>query len=172
LLIAAAFQHSVELEQALTALEKLDIEQNSILAIPMEKYPPDNAGQLVRKQDRKANAFEMGMAVATAFAVVGMSRGFILEWGPIIWGIISGAAGFGLGYLLCYLFAFLRGEKTVKQRKPMPEVTVLVRCKNEMKEQIEGLFWAHKALTVGIYNPSAASVGTIAPGAAQHAREA
>jgi hypothetical protein len=152
LLIAGAFQHSVELEQALAALEKLEIGRGSILAIPMEMYPPDNAGKLASRQDRKATAFEMGMAVATACAVVGVSRGFILKWGPIIWGILTGAAGFCIGCILYYLFALLRGDKAAKRRKPMPEVTVLIRCKDELKEQVEGLLWDHKALTVGVYN--------------------
>ncbi len=91
--IVGAFQHTLELEHALISLDRLGLGPHSVLAVPMEAGDSFHSGALLEKRDRKAGAFETGMAFATGFAVVGISRGFLLAWGPIIWGIIAGSSG-------------------------------------------------------------------------------
>ncbi|MFB9324785.1 hypothetical protein ACFFSY_02375 [Paenibacillus aurantiacus] len=149
MLVIGSFQITTELEQVLALLENTGIGRDRIMAVPMDIDETNDALEPIQSRDRRAGGFEMAMACATAFAVIGTSRGFIWAWGPIIWGILSAIIGFGFGLLLHIAITMIKGGRP---RKPgqLPEVTLLVRCQPESVEAVRRLLWQHQALSVGV----------------------
>ncbi len=61
---------------------------------------------------------DLGMALATAFSVIGASIGFKLSWGPIYWGIISAFIGFILGLgIKIFMFKVIRKNQRLLARQ-------------------------------------------------------
>ena len=146
--IFSTFEHSSYLELAITSLEKVGVQKDNILAVSL----------MNRVQDRKLfdtlhradgiSLFDKGAAIGTAFSVIGASIGFVLEWGPIFWGLIGGATGFIIGFVIDYIF-----YKVIHKRKRIlkgkhSEVVLVINCPNELVEKVEQLLWDHLALGV------------------------
>jgi hypothetical protein len=142
----ATFKQSIELEQALAELESSCVSTNQILVIYMENEPAQV--QLTgRTREIHSNSFEAGMASATGSAVIGASIGFVLAWGPIIWGLICVIIGFTIGYSVYY---FLKKNSVHTRRlKKEPEVLVIIQCTEIQVHPIREILWKYRALTVG-----------------------
>jgi len=97
---------------AISTLEKKGVKKEAIYAVPLDN----------RMEERKlfdgihtsdgTSLIDIGVALATAFSVIGTSIGFELNWGPIYWGLITSLIGFVIGVAI-RLFM----EKVVKKRK-------------------------------------------------------
>jgi hypothetical protein len=146
MIIVGTFEQSIELEQALAALESNFISRNQILVVFMDDEP--SLLQLSgRSRDIRSNAFEIGIAIATGSAVIGASIGFVLPWGPIICGLIATFIGFAFGYSL-YYFAN-KNKARLNLPKKMPEVTVIIQCTEKQSALVKDVLWKYLALTVG-----------------------
>ncbi|MBB6669635.1 hypothetical protein [Cohnella nanjingensis] len=146
MLIIGTFEHSLELEQALAAVERIGVNPARILAVGMDAStdPRTVAGK------RTVDGVEVGLACATALAVIGSSVGFILAWGPIVWGLIAALAGFAIGYALRSLGSKRTGSHR-RPRTPWPEVTVFVECLDEQSQEIRGILRRYGALSTGCH---------------------
>jgi hypothetical protein len=153
--IFATFEQSIEIEQALAELESSFIPSDQILVVYMDKVP--SPVQLTgRKSEIHSNAFEVGIACATGSAVIGACIGFVLVWGPIIWGLICVIIGFTIGYCLYY---FLKKDSvhTLLQKKEA-EVLVIIQCAEILAHPIREILWKYQAFTVGqTEDPSSSS---------------
>ncbi|MFN7252458.1 MAG: hypothetical protein ACK4M9_17010 [Anaerobacillus sp.] len=92
--------------------------------------------------------FDKGAAIGTAFSVIGASVGFVLEWGPIFWGLIGAAVGFIVGFLIDYIIIKVihKRKRVIKGKKS--EVVLVIECSNELVEKVESLLWENLALGV------------------------
>lgn len=147
MLIMAAFHLSLEMEEALLILEKDGVERRSIMVVPLYTEQEGESG-FSERSDWVQASFEAGMALGTASAVVGISQGFIREWGPLIWGLITAISGFAVGFGLCALFHYRLWRKLTPGRHP--EAMVVIRCQDEEISRIRTVLWRHRALSVGI----------------------
>src|SRR5699024_6239684 len=96
----STFDHNLYLELAISKLEQTGIKREHIFAVPLDNRK--EARRLFDNLHRSdgTSLIDIGSALATAFSVVGVSIGFKLTWGPIIWGLISALVGFGIGVLI------------------------------------------------------------------------
>jgi hypothetical protein len=134
------------------------VSQDQILVVYMdiEPSPVQLSG---RTKDIHSNAFEVGIACATGSAVIGASIGFVLAWGPIIWGLICVIIGFSSGYSI-YYFRKKDRALTLRQKKE-PEVLVIIQCAEIQAHPIKEILWKYQALTVGqMDEPSINIIGT------------
>ncbi len=145
MLIMAAFHLSLELEEALLVLEKDGVERRGIMVVPLSTGPEGEGTGW--KSDWIQTSFEAGMALGTASAVVGISQGFIRDWGPLIWGLITAISGFLLGFGLCALFHYRLWRKMTPGRHP--EAMIVIRCRPEDTSRVRNVLWQHGALSVG-----------------------
>lgn len=146
MLIIGAFQHSIELEEALAELEQDGIYRSHILAIPMNIYPGDSKESLEEFHDFYSKGVEVGIACATACSVVGTSAGFRLNWGPIIWGLIAAFMGFVIGF---GLYFFFNKYSRLSDSKRFPEVTIIVQCSEQAADSVIRIMWKYEALKIG-----------------------
>ena len=147
MLVFGTFEHSIELELFLTTLEKHDgISRDHILVVPMDTDPKPHIQLISKSRDLYSKGFEVGMAAATASSVVGTSVGFILQWGPIVWGLLSALIGFTIGFGIYFL-----AKKSSYRKLPnrLPEITVIVQCDEEKSRIVMENMWKHRVLTVG-----------------------
>jgi hypothetical protein len=141
MLIISIFEQSIELEQALAEIEK-NIKREDIMIVFMDK---DKDSTIYG--EHSPQAFEIGISVGTGAAVIGASAGFVLTWGPIIWGLIGAMAGFFVGIGFYLLVKKLRAQS--KMTKNKCEVTVILQCTKEQTETVKKVLWKYKALSVG-----------------------
>lgn len=146
--IFSTFEHSTYLELAITAVETVGVQKDSILAVPLMNRVQERKLFDTLHQADGISLFDKGAAIGTALSVIGSSIGFVLEWGPIIWGIIGGAAGFIIGFMIDYtLYKIIHKRKRIIKGKHS-EVVLVIDCPNELAEKVEQLLWNHLALGV------------------------
>ena len=146
--VFSTFEHSTYLELAITAIEKIGIQKNNILAVPlMNRVEERRLFDTLHRADG-ISLFDKGAAIGTAFSVIGASIGFVLEWGPIFWGVIGGATGFIIGFMIDYIFYKVIHKRKRLKRGKYSEVVLIINCPNELVEKVEQLLWDHLALGV------------------------
>lgn len=147
MLIVGTFQHSIELEQALAMIEVSGIARRHILVVTMDPGQEGSSNSRSISRDSHSKRIEVSIAVATGAAVIGASAGFILRWGPVIWGLIACLVGYVVGYGIYSLFVMAnRGQQFPKK---LPEITVIVQCQEKDCAQVREIMWRYNSITVG-----------------------
>ena len=142
----ATFEHSSYIELAISRLEEKGI--TDIFAVPLDNRTEERILFDTLHHSDGVSLSGKGMALAVLFSVVGASRGFILDWGPIYWGLIGAAAGFVLGVLIdLFMNKIYKKKKRVLKGKNS-EVILIVRCEESQADGVERILWEHLALGV------------------------
>lgn len=146
--VVASFEHSLQLELAVTELEQKGIEQTRICAIPIktmktEKQLFDN----IHRSDGES-MFDLPTILGTILMVFGVLWGFMWKWGPIIWGLIGLFAGMAIGLAFKYII-YIRNNKNVISGK-VTEVFVVVDCKPDEVKIVEEVFGRYSVIGIGI----------------------
>lgn len=147
--VIASFEHSIYLELAITAIEEEGIPKHNIYAVPLQTRPTKPKMFDTIHSTDGVSLFDAGVAMGTAFTVIGSTYGFVLKGGAILWGLIGAASGFLLGFIIDVLHKKKKGQKLPEPGKKT-EVVVLVNCTKEEAKHIQTAFWEHKALGVAI----------------------
>jgi hypothetical protein len=146
--VTASFEHSVKLELAISELEQKGIPQEQICAIPMNV--PKKEMQLFDTMHRAdgMSMFDLPTVFGTIFMLMGVIRGFLWIWGPVIWGLIGLFFGAALGFLFKYIYYRLYAQKQPPAGKTT-EVVLIVGCNEAEAEMVERVLAGHLALSVG-----------------------
>jgi|SRR5690625_2664745 len=141
----ATFDNNIFLEMAISTLEKNDIGKGQIYAIPLDNR------QATRKlfdsihQSDGVSLLDIGMALGTAFSVIGVSIGFKMAWGPIWVGVISAFIGFVIGLAIrLFTNVFLKKRKRLLKGN-QAEVILIIDCATTQGELVENILWEHFA---------------------------
>ena len=143
--IFSTFEHSTNLELAITVLEKNGIHKENIFAVPLTNRKTER-----RLFDSIHNAdgislISTGAALGTAFAVIGASVGFKLAWGPIYCGLIGAAGGFVLGICIdLFYYKVIKKQRRLLRGKNS-EVILLIECEEDQADTVEDILWHHYA---------------------------
>lgn len=148
--VFATFDHSSYLELAIKKLEQHGIKD--IYSVPLDNRAEDPALFDTIHQSDGTSLINKGMILAVMFSVVGASRGFILEWGPIYWGIIGAAAGFLLGFSIDFTLLKLRNRNKRLLKGVKSEVILIIDCQEEEGKKVEAILWEHLANGVARVN--------------------
>jgi hypothetical protein len=144
----STFENHVYLEMAISILEKKGISKDNIFAVPLDNPVEERKLFDTLHRSDGTSLIDIGMALATAFSVIGASIGFKLAWGPIYWGLIGAFTGFLIGFAI-RLFI----EKVVKKRKSVlkgkhSEVILIIDCEDTQAEFVENVLFSHFAIGV------------------------
>ncbi|ASN06448.1 hypothetical protein [Virgibacillus necropolis] len=144
----ATFDHNIYFEMAISTLEKKGIKKENIYAVPLDNRTKERKlFDSIHRSDG-TSLIDIGMALATAFSVIGISIGFELAWGPIYWGLISAFIGFVLGVAIrLFTELVIKKRKRVLKGKHM-EVILIVDCEEGQAEIVENILWEHFAAGV------------------------
>lgn len=145
--VMATFEHSVYVELALSAMEKIGVPQENILAVPLNKRTEERKLFDSIHQADGVSLFDLGAALATAFSVIGASVGFRLAWGPIIWGVIGAFVGFLIGFSIDLLTTVKR-KNLKKVKGKTSELILIIHCDSNQIDIIEKILWDNLAIGV------------------------
>ena len=144
----STFEGTSFLEMAISTLEKKGVKKENIFAVPL-----DNRAEELKLFDSLhrsdgTSLVDIGMALATAFSVIGASIGFKLAWGPIYWGLIGAFIGFVLGFAIrLFIELILKKKKGISGGKHS-EIILIIDCEDTQAELVENILWSHYALGV------------------------
>lgn len=145
--VVSTFEHSNYLELAITAIQIKGIAKENILCVPMDKR--SEARQLfdtIHSADG-LSLFDLPMILATLFCLFGGVYGFVLAWGPIMWGLIGMICGFSLGVIIKLITTkkYKHRQKNLKAT----EVVIIIDCEENQSDIVKDTLWEHHALGVG-----------------------
>lgn len=141
--IIATFENSIYIELAISELEQQGITKEMILAAPLDKRrEPKRLFDTIHQSDG-FSLFDVAAILGTCLMLLGAIYGYVLEWGPIIWGIIGAVSGLLLGFFIKMIFIKKtgRGSKNIRS-----EIVLMIRCEETKAEMIEKILWDHLAL--------------------------
>jgi hypothetical protein len=144
----STFESNAFLEIAISALEKKGIKQEDIFAVPLDNRTEERKVFDSTHRSDGTSLVDIGMALATAFSVVGASIGFKLTWGPIYWGLIGAFIGFVLGFAIRLITELVLKKKKRVLRGKHSEIILIIDCEETKAELIENILWNHFALGV------------------------
>jgi len=175
--VYASFDYSAFLELAITDLEKRGIAREHILAVPLDKRVEERMVMDTIHRADGISLFDGAAVLGAVFMEVGVIYGFVLKWGPIIWGLIGLFGGAILGLLLDYFYGRIRGHKQAKATRNQVKSgennktadVLTVFCKSSQYEMVEKVLWDNMAFGVGKLDRLRNS---IRKGTANHGKEA
>ncbi|OEH86844.1 hypothetical protein BHU72_00840 [Desulfuribacillus stibiiarsenatis] len=146
--VFSIFEHSSYIELAISALEEAGVKRENILCVSLDNRVEERRLFDTLHRADGISLFDKGAAIGTAFSVIGASVGFVLEWGPIFWGMIGAVTGFIIGFAIDYVIykVIHRRTRVIKGKKA--EVILVVKCSEALIEKTEALLWEHLALGV------------------------
>lgn len=141
--VIATFENSIYIELAITALEQQGISKELLLAAPLDKRKElRGLFDTIHRSDG-FSLFDGPAILGTCLMLLGAIYGYVLEWGPILWGIIGAVSGLLLGFLLKM---FLLRKNKRGSANITSEIVLMVRCEEHKWEQVEKILWDHFAL--------------------------
>ena len=144
--IIASFEHSTNLELALTELVHMGIVKEKILAVPLnQKRQQQQLLDSIHRSDG-ISLFDAAAPWGTIFSLLGAIYGFILPWGPILWGLIGAVTGFIFGVIIDFLIS---KKKQSRKSNLTTEVFVAVDCSETQSPLVEKILWENFALRIG-----------------------
>lgn len=149
--IISTFEYSNYLELAITAVEMKGISKYNILAIPMDKRDEERKLFDTIHHSDGLSMFDLPMILATFFSIFGAIYGFILKWGPLIWGLIAIAAGFALGLIIKLITAKKYSQRREDDVKGT-EVILVIECDKDKADIVKEILWNNHALGVSKLN--------------------
>lgn len=147
--LISSFDHTIHVELVLTRLEQMGISRDNIYAVPLHVFTEEaRLFDTIHRADG-VSLLDTGLALATAMTVVGSSYGFILRWGPIVWGVIGAVTGFIIGFILDLFFNKRRRSK-LKNTPVLSNVFILVRCDQQIADKVKEVLHEHHAINYGV----------------------
>ena len=147
--LVASFHYCLHTEIAIAKVEELGINKEQIYAVPLEiRGETRHIFDTIHHADG-VSMFDGGAILGTACMVLGVIYGFVLAWGPIIWGLLGLAGGFLAGFLLDMSFTKLKHSKERRNDKD-GELFLMVHCDPHQVEQVKKTLWDHLALGVAV----------------------
>lgn len=145
--IVSTFDHSNYLELAITAIQMKGIPKEKILGVTMDKRGEDRKLFDSIHSSDGLSLLDLPMILAALFCLFASIYGFMLRWGPILWGIIGIIVGFSLG-LIIKLSITKKYNYNRQKNSKSSEVVLIIECKETQVEMVKDLLWEHHALGV------------------------
>jgi hypothetical protein len=123
------------------------IDKEDILAVPMDTRGEERKLFDSIHQSDGLSLLDLPFILGSLFMLFGGIYGFILTWGPILWGLIGLALGLGLGFAI-KLFIVKKFSSGRMNKNKASEVVLIIQCKEPQMEIVKDLLWANHALGV------------------------
>jgi hypothetical protein len=145
MLVIATFENSLFIEMAISALEQKGISKEKIFAAPLDKRTePRQLFDTIHRADG-ISLFDAGAILGTCFMLLGSIYGYVLKWGPIIWGIIGMLSGLSIGILIKL---WLVKKNKNGNKKISSEIVLMIRCEDYQWESVQQMLWDNLALGI------------------------
>lgn len=144
--IVSTFEHSINLESAITAIQMKGIAKEDILAVPMDKKSEKISYFDSIHHADGLSLLDLPIIIATIFMVLGSIYGFVLSWGPVLWGLIGMFVGFSIGLIIKLITT--KKYTNRQNKKKSSEVVLIIECTENQIDTVKDTLWLHEALGV------------------------
>ena len=148
MLIIASFMYSTHLELAICYLEQKGIQREKIFAVPLDKRDEQRKVFDTITQSDGASLFDLAIILATFCMLGGTIYGFVLKWGPILWGVIGSIIGALIGLAIDIIPKMKNGRNKNKVKDNTCEIFVMIECEKSQMETVEKILWDNLALGI------------------------
>lgn len=145
--IVSTFDHSIYLELAITAIQMKGIKKENIMAVPIDKKGEERMMFDSMHSSDGLSLFDLPAVLACIFGIFGGIYGFVLKWGPLIWGLIAITVGAALGLVIKLMLTKKYASDRQKDKRGT-EVVLLINCDRSQMDMVKNILWSHKALGV------------------------
>lgn len=142
----STFQHSHYVELAISKLKENEV--INIYAVPLDNRSMDMKLVDTMHGTDGTSLVDIGLILAMMGGTIGVSRGFVLHWGPVFWGLIGAAIGFAIGFVYDLLKNMMKRKKIRTAKTKVGEVILIVQCTTEQSQFVEQTLWGNLALGV------------------------
>lgn len=145
--IVATFEHSLMLEQAIVSIQRRGVSRDSVYAIPLANTNECDFAPLdfIHRSD-ESSLLDIPAIVAALFCALGTIYGFVLQGGPVLWGLIGFSSGLILGVIIKVTMIKRMASKRKKRSKT--EVVLMIDCEEALARQVVQILWHHQAFGV------------------------
>jgi hypothetical protein len=144
--IVSTFEHSVYLELAMTAIQMKGIKKENIMAISLDKRGEQRVLFDSIHSSDGLSLFDLPAILAVIGGIFGGIYGYVLKWGPLIWGLIAISAGSALGFIIKLVITKRYNGRQNDERGT--EVVLMIECIESQTEMVKDILWSHHALGV------------------------
>ncbi|MGS2778795.1 hypothetical protein ACVBAX_15640 [Robertmurraya sp. GLU-23] len=141
--VIATFENSIIIELTITELEQNEIPNDKILAVPLDKKLDHRQLFDTIHQADGLSLFDLAAIIGTCLMLLGAIYGYLLEWGPIIWGIIGAVSGLLIGFIIKMLL-IKKNKRATKSFSS--EIVLMIRCEKHQWHIVENILWKNGAL--------------------------
>lgn len=145
--IFSTFEYSNYLELAITAMQMKGIPKENILAVPIDKRDEQRKLFDSIHHSDGLSSIDVPMILGTFLMIIGSVYGFILAWGPLIWGLIGMGTGIAVGLIIKLLIT--RKDLNKQKGQKSTEVVLIIECNENELNIIKEILWENHALGVG-----------------------
>ncbi|NNV07238.1 hypothetical protein [Geobacillus sp. C56-T2] len=143
MIVVATFENHLFVELVISALREKGVPPHHLFAVPLDGRPePPQLLDTIHRADG-LSFLDLAAIFGTCFMLLGSIYGYVLTWGPIIWGVIGAVVGISFGLLLKW---GLNRNTARRQTNRRAEIVLLIRCDETQWPMIERLLWNHHAL--------------------------
>ncbi|URZ03191.1 hypothetical protein [Clostridium felsineum] len=144
--VISTFEHSIYLELAITALQMKGIKKEDIMAIPLDKRGEEGSLFDSIHSSDGISLFDLPAVFAVVGGIFGGIYGFVLKWGPLLWGLIAISICFTIGLIIKLII--LRKYNSRQKSKCDSEAVIIIECSEDRLEIVKNILWSNNALGV------------------------
>ncbi|MDF2545430.1 MAG: rane protein [Anaerosolibacter sp.] len=145
--IVATFAYNNYLELAVTAIQMKGVAKERILAAPLDKRGEERRLFDNIHYSDGLSLIDLAAVLGTIFMLLGSIYGFVLEWGPILWGLIGLGSGCAVGIIIKLMVTKKHNKNRSKTLKES-EVVLIIECEENELEMVKKTLWENHALGV------------------------
>lgn len=135
--IVSTFEHSVYLELAITAIQMKGIKKENIMAISLDKKgEQERLFDSIHSSDG-LSLFDLPAILAVIGGIFGGIYGFVLKWGPLLWGLAAIALSFTLGLFIKLMI--VRKYSNRQNDRRGTEVVIIIECMENQLEMVKNI---------------------------------
>jgi len=155
LFVTGSFEYNMHLELAISELEKKGVPREAIAAVLMDSRVEERKILDTIHRADGISSFDTAALLGTFFMLIGAIYGFILYWGPVIWGLIGLFGGAVIGFAGDVLLSRILSKNRTDQgatgtaRGKAAQVFLIVECDKEFETVVREVLWDNLALGVG-----------------------
>ncbi|MBL4938439.1 hypothetical protein JK636_22260 [Clostridium sp. YIM B02515] len=144
--IVSTFDHSIYLELVITAIQMKGIKKENIMAVSLDKRGEQRMLFDSIHGSDGLSLFDLPAILAVISGIFGGIYGFVLKWGPLLWGLIAIFIGFIIGLIIRLIMTKKYSDR--QSNKSGSEVVLVIECNESQLEMVKDMLWSHKALGV------------------------
>ncbi len=145
--IVSSFTYNLSLELTIGYLESKGIARRKIFAVPLDKRDEERKLFDTINQSDGISLFDLPIILGTLFMLMGSIYGFLLKWGPILWGVIGFIIGIALGIIIDFIPKGRKRSKN-KVKDKTTEVFLMIECDKTQEEMVEKILWDNMAIGI------------------------